>query len=166
MRDRPLLICLIVVCAVSLFFVPWWASLGLFVAGYCIVGYLTYLNAIRAVRKLTGVNFNRANKLYKAATSGNWSEISNDELGQFAQKPNWKSKLEVQFATLIIAERVTRETSKEFSEIMDPLEAKFSAEMKELSTKTDLGYEKASAAYFANESDPDYERHMKQWYAR
>jgi elongation factor P hydroxylase len=49
---------------------------------------------------------------------------------------------------------------------MDPLEAKFSAEMKELSTKTDLGYEKASAAYFANESDPDYERHMKQWYAQ
>jgi hypothetical protein len=51
-------------------------------------------------------------------------------------------------------------------DLIEPLEAQLVADMKELSTKTDLGYEKATAAYLAGEGDADYKRHMKHWYGQ
>jgi len=115
MRDLPPFICLIVLCAISLFFVPWWTSLALFVLGFCLFGFLTYLHAIKTIRWLTGLNYRRANKLYRATMTGNWSEIGDDELRSFQHKSAWNSsKLQKQLATLIISERVRRNTEHEF----------------------------------------------------
>lgn len=63
-----------------------------------------------------------------------------------------------------IIRNADQKAAQKIREVIEPLEAQFSAEMKELSTKTELGYLKASAAYLAGGSDPDYERHMKSWY--
>src|SRR5260221_7275884 len=103
MRDLPPFICLIVVCAVSLFFIPWWASLALFATGYCVLGYLTYLHAIKMVRTLTGLPAARTRALYSAAITGDWSKIKDEEL-VVRPKPDsefpWrKSKLQNQLAT-------------------------------------------------------------------
>src|SRR5260221_2111477 len=69
MRDLPSFICLIVICAVSLFFVPWWTSLALFAIGYCVLGYLTYRHAIKTVRTMTGLAHPRAQVLYPSTSN-------------------------------------------------------------------------------------------------
>jgi hypothetical protein len=65
-----------------------------------------------------------------------------------------------------VKETMLRTTRELYQEINAPREARFSAEMKDLSSKAELGYEKAAAAYLAGEGDSNYERHMTQWYAR
>jgi hypothetical protein len=88
MRDLPVLIGLIVVSAVSLFFVPWWASLVLFAIGYCVLEYLTYRHVIKTVRTMTDLAYPRAQRLYHAAMTGDWSKIRDDELS-VRHKPAW-----------------------------------------------------------------------------
>ncbi len=105
-RDLPSFICLIVVSAVSLFFVPWWAALALFAIGYCVLGYLTSRHA------MTGLAYPRAKVFYRAAITGDWSKIRDNELS-IQQKPSWGSKLQMQLATVIIAERANRKTNQE-----------------------------------------------------
>src|SRR5215472_5333884 len=59
-----------------------------------------------------------------------------------------------------------RKQPKRWKTLIEPLEAEFVADMKELSTKTKLGYEKATEAYLAGEGDTEYKRHMKRWYGQ
>jgi hypothetical protein len=47
---------------------------------------------------------------------------------------------------------------------IEPLETQFAADMRDLSAKTELGYDKAAAAYLAGEGDSNYKRHIMQWY--
>jgi hypothetical protein len=61
--------------------------------------------------------------------------------------------------------RVDRQMAQDFSQFIESREAQLVADMKELSAKSKLGYQKVSAAYLAGEGDPDYERHMKEQYA-
>jgi hypothetical protein len=35
---------------------------------------VTHVHAIKTIRWLTGLNYQRANKLYRAAKAGDWSE--------------------------------------------------------------------------------------------
>jgi hypothetical protein len=120
---------------------------GTFVVGYIVLGHITYLIAINDIREVTGLDHFRANKVYKAALTGNWSEISDDELrlpdrkkaaskdtlsGQYFTgispdflfpKRESKSKLKIQLIGVMIMERTRRETAKEsdqmYKEILD-----------------------------------------------
>lgn len=130
MRDLPPLICLIVVCAVSLFFVPWWATLILFAIGYCVLGYLTYQHAIKTVRIMTGMTYPNAQRLYRAAITGDWSKIRDDELS-LQQKAAWGSKLQTQLATVIILERTRRKTEEERRKIEEEMQKEFQRCLKE-----------------------------------
>jgi hypothetical protein len=80
MRDVKPFLALVVVCGLLLLVVPWWIALGVFVVGYIALGHLTYQWAIVAIREVTGLDFYRANAVYKAALSGDWSKIPTNEL--------------------------------------------------------------------------------------
>src|SRR5262249_16259540 len=80
--------------------------------------------------------------------------------------PNWGrlSREEIRQKTQEIIRESEREATHEIKDLIAALEAKLVADMKELAAKTDLGYQKATAAYLAGEGDANYKRHMKHWY--
>jgi|HubBroStandDraft_6_1064221.scaffolds.fasta_scaffold3198727_1 hypothetical protein len=107
-HQNALALCLLVISAVSLLFIPWWAALLLFLVGYCVAGVITLKVAVGKVERCTGLSRERARLLYRAALTGNWSEISDEELRHIPKNPTFRSKLETQLATCMMAESVRR----------------------------------------------------------
>jgi len=108
-HQNALALCLLVISAVSLLFVPWWVALLLFLVSYCVAGAITLKVAIGKVERCTGLSRERASLLYRAALTGNWSEISDEELQHIPKIPTFRSKLETQLATCMMAESVRRQ---------------------------------------------------------
>ena len=79
----------------------------------------------------------------------NWGLVSREEIQQKAQE---------------IIREAEQEAAQEIKDLIEPLEAQLVADMKELAAETDFGYEKATAAYLADQGDANYKRHMKHWY--
>jgi len=69
---------------------------------------------------MTGLAYPRAQVLYRAAMTGDWSKIKDGEL-TIQQKASWGSKLQIQLATVIICERTRRETEEERRKIEEKL---------------------------------------------
>jgi tRNA A37 threonylcarbamoyltransferase TsaD len=127
MRDAKSFLALVVASGLLLLVAPWWVALVAFVVGYVVLGHITYINVIDVIQEVTGLDYFRANKIYKATLTGNWSEISDHELRvptpQDPKKAFKYSKLKTQIITLIILERSRRETLKKstqfYNGIMD-----------------------------------------------
>ena len=89
--------------------------MGAFVGGYFVLGHLTYLRAIATIREVTGLDFYRANAVYKAALSRDWSKISTNELRVpvppdprlFLQKGS-QAEFKRQLIAMIVMERSRR----------------------------------------------------------
>ena len=107
-HENTLALCLLVISAISLLFIPWWAALLLFLVGYRVAGAVTLNVAVGKVERCTGLSRERARLVYRAAITGNWSEISDEELQRIPKNPTFRSKLETQLATCMMAERVRR----------------------------------------------------------
>jgi ABC-type transport system involved in cytochrome bd biosynthesis fused ATPase/permease subunit len=107
-HENTLALCLLIISVVALLFIPWWAALLLFLIGYCVVGAVTLNVAVGKVERCTGLSRERARQLYRAAITGNWSGISDEELQHIPKNPTFRSKLETQLATCMMAESVRR----------------------------------------------------------
>jgi hypothetical protein len=107
-HQNALALCLLLISLVSLLFIPWWAALLLFLVSYCVVGAVTLNVAVRKVERCTGLSRERSRLLYRAAITGKWSEISDEELKHIPKNPTFRSKLETQLATCMMAESVRR----------------------------------------------------------
>jgi hypothetical protein len=96
-------------------FFAWWVALIALVLGYWYLGKLTYVEAITAIQQLTGLDYYRANKIYKAGLTGDWSEIKTSELQVHGFDPRGpQRKLKEQLSALIIAERTRRDVIQEW----------------------------------------------------
>jgi hypothetical protein len=80
MRDVGPFVAMLAIAGLLFYFVSWWAALIGLVLCYWYFGKLTYMQAITAIQQLTGLDYYRANKIYKAGLTGNWSEIKTSEL--------------------------------------------------------------------------------------
>lgn len=107
-HQNVLALCLLLISLVALLFIPWWAALLLFLIGYFVVGAVTLYIAVGKVERCTGLSPERARLLYRAAITGNWSQISDEELQHIPKSPTFRSKLETQLATCMMAESVRR----------------------------------------------------------
>jgi hypothetical protein len=117
LRDVWPSVAMIVIAALLFYFVSWWAGLIGIVLLYWHFRKLTYMQAIKAIQQMTGLDYYRANELYKAGITGNWSEIKTSELRVERFDPTAKGpqkKLREQLTTLIIIERSKRNTYEEF----------------------------------------------------
>jgi isopropylmalate/homocitrate/citramalate synthase len=79
---------------------------------------------------------------------------------------NRLSRKEVEREAQEIIRNARQKAAQGMEDLIEPLEAEFVADMKELSTKTKLGCEKATEAYLAGEGDTEYKRHMKRLYGQ
>jgi hypothetical protein len=116
--------------------IPWWVAVLIIIAVIFLGGYITLLT-LRAI-------------------------LGSERYGELVAQAVFQKTTEEKVKD--ITQRVGHQVDKEVRQFMEPLEAQLNAQMKELSTKSELGYQKASAAYLAGEGDPDYKRNMKQWY--
>jgi hypothetical protein len=129
---------------------------------------------VDVVREITGLDSQRAEVVYKAFVSEDWSKVATNELHVLKpSNPLWafqekgpKATLKARLATAIIIEKSRRASVDSYHELMDPLEEKFSAAMAELAAKSELGYQKATASYFASGAHPDNKTHMRYWYRK
>jgi hypothetical protein len=117
LRDVGPFVSMLAIAALLFYFVSWWAgSIGL-VLGYWYFGKLTYMQAITAIQQMTGLDYYRANRMYKAGLTGDWSEIKTSELHVHRFDPADKGpqrKLKAQLSALIIMERSRREVLEEW----------------------------------------------------
>jgi hypothetical protein len=103
------------------YFFAWWVGLIGFALCYWYFGKVTYFQAIAAIQHLTGLDYYRANKVYKAGLTGDWSEIKTSELVAHFD-PSQKGpqrKLKAQLAALIINERTRREVLNEYGQFLE-----------------------------------------------
>src|SRR5258708_35795728 len=70
-HQNALALCLLVISAVSLLVIPWWAALLLFLICYCVAGVITLKVAVGKVGRCKGFSRERARMLYRAAITRN-----------------------------------------------------------------------------------------------
>src|SRR5215469_12119211 len=66
-HQNALALFLLVISALSLLFIPWWAAVLLFLVSYCVAAAITLKVAVRKVERCTGLTRERARLLYRAA---------------------------------------------------------------------------------------------------
>lgn len=79
---------------------------------------------------MTGLAYPRAQVFYRAAMTGDWSKIKDDELA-IQQKLSWGSKLQMQLATVIALEKARRKTEEERRKIEEEMQEEFERSFKE-----------------------------------
>jgi hypothetical protein len=121
LRDFWPFVAMIVIAALLFYFVSWWMGFIGLVAGYFYFGQLTYMQVITAIQRMTGLDYYRANKIYKAGITGDGSEIKTSEL----QVPGFDSgekgpqrKLKEQLVALIMKEPMRRDIVQEWESFL------------------------------------------------
>jgi hypothetical protein len=111
LRDGLPFLAVLAIAGLLFYFVSWWAALIGLVLGYWYFGELTYMQAITAIQQMTGLDYYRANKMYKAGITGDWSEIKTSELQVYvysaAKGP--QRRLKAELSVLIMMERTRRD---------------------------------------------------------
>lgn len=101
---------------------------------------------------MTGLAYPRAQVFYRAAMTGDWSKIKDDELA-IQQKLSWGSKLQMQLATVIAPEKARRKTEEERRKIEEEMQEEFERSFKEEPT---LGTNSKSENRKTSQASPAY----------